>query len=199
MGTDVQKLNVIITGTTGFVGEGVLFECLHHPAIEQVLLVNRKTYKGENRKIKQCIVPDFLDLDGFSSELTGYDACFYCAGISSVGVSESEYSRVTYDTTIHFAEKLASLNPQMIFCHVSGRNASGGKGSQMWQRIKGKTENALMSVGFRKVYNFRPALMKPTPGQQNVRTCDHVAVSATTCLASEPGKHDARSGISHDQ
>ena len=147
MGADVQKLKVIITGATGLVGEGVLFECLDHPAIEQVLLVNRKTYKEENRKIKQCIVPDFLDLDGVSNELSGYDACFYCAGISSVGMSESEYSRVTYGATIHFAEKLAGLNPQMIFCHVSGRNASGGKGSQMWQRLKGEDGERLDERG----------------------------------------------------
>jgi uncharacterized protein YbjT (DUF2867 family) len=153
------------------VGEGVLLECLEHPAIEQVLMVNRRPYSDKHPKLKECIVPDFMDLDGFSSHLTGYDACFYCAGVSSAGMSEPEYSHITYDITTHFAQKLASLNPQMIFVYVSGGlTDSSEKGRIMWARVKGKTENALMRLGFQKVYNFRPGFMRSTAGQRNIKS-----------------------------
>jgi hypothetical protein len=153
------------------VGEGVLLECLAHAAIERVLLVNRKPYGAEHPKMKECIVPDFLDLSGVSDQLTGYDACFYCAGVSSRGMSESDYNRITYDITTHFAHTLASLNPQMIFDYVSGSlTDSSEKGSIMWARVKGKTENALMKSGFKRVYNFRPGFMQPTPGQHNIKS-----------------------------
>jgi uncharacterized protein YbjT (DUF2867 family) len=171
MSTEDTKLRIIITGATGMVGEGVLLECLEHPAVAQVLIVSRKPYPAKHPKLKECLVPDFLDLDGFSSQLTGYDACFYCAGVSSRGMSESEYSHITYDVTMHFARKLASLNPQMIFDYVSGSlTDSTEKGRIMWARVKGKTENALMQSGFKRVYNFRPGFMKPTPGQQNIKS-----------------------------
>jgi uncharacterized protein YbjT (DUF2867 family) len=164
------KIKVIITGATGMVGEGVLSECLGHPAVEHVLIVNRKHYRTEHPKLEECIVPDFLEVEKFSDQLTGYDACFYCAGVSSAGMSEAEYSHITYDVTIHFAQALARLNPQMIFDYVSGSlTDSSEKGKVMWARVKGKTENALMRLGFRKVYNFRPGFMKPTPGQQNIK------------------------------
>ncbi|MGA9633052.1 MAG: NAD-dependent epimerase/dehydratase family protein [Candidatus Acidiferrales bacterium] len=165
------KLKVIITGATGMVGEGVMLECLEHPAIEQVLIVNRRPYGTAYPKLKECIVPDFLDLDRFADQLTGYDACFYCAGISSAGMSEAEYTRITYDITIHFAEKLASLNPRMVFIYVSGSlTDSSEKGRIMWARVKGKTENALTRLGFRNVYNFRPGFMKAMPGQKNLKS-----------------------------
>lgn len=115
-------------------------------------------------------MPDFLELDRFTSELSGYDTCFYCAGVSSLGMSESEYSHITYDTTMHFAQKLANLNPQMVFEFVSGAYTdSSEKGRIMWARVKGKTENALRRLPFRKVYNFRPAYMKSTSGQKNIK------------------------------
>jgi uncharacterized protein YbjT (DUF2867 family) len=168
---DDTKVKAIITGATGMVGEGVLLECLQHPAVEQVLIVNRKHYPAEHPKLKECIVPDFLDAEKFSAQLTGYDACFYCAGVSSAGMSEIEYSRITYDVTIHFAKVLARLNPQMVFDYVSGAlTDSSESGRTMWARVKGKTENALTRLGFRKVYNFRPGFMKPTPGQRNIKT-----------------------------
>lgn len=171
MSTEVAKLKVIITGATGMVGEGVLFVCLEHPAIEQVLLVNRKPYPAKHPRLKECIVPDFLNLDGFANQLTGYDACFFCAGISSAGMSEAEYTRITYDITLHFARVLATLNPQMTFCYVSGAlTDSSEKGRVMWARVKGKTENALTRIGFRKVYNFRPGFMRASPGQQNIKS-----------------------------
>jgi hypothetical protein len=152
------------------VGEGVLLECLEHPAVEQVLIVNRKHYRAKHPKLKECIVPDFLDAEKVSDQLAGYDACFYCAGVSSAGMSELEYSRITHDVTIHFAQLLARLNPQMVFDYVSGSlTDSSEKGRIMWARVKGKTENALTRLGFRKVYNFRPGFMKPKPGQQNIK------------------------------
>jgi uncharacterized protein YbjT (DUF2867 family) len=170
MPSEATKLRVIITGATGMVGEGVLFECLEHPAIEQVLMVNRKPYLVKHPKLSELLVPDFLHLDGFAGQLTGYDACFYCAGVSSAGMSEADYTRVTYGITVHFAQTLASLNPQMIFDFVSGSfTDSSEKGRVMWARVKGRTENALMKLGFQKVYNFRPGFMKPTPGQKNIK------------------------------
>src|SRR5579871_2321661 len=171
MATQPEKLAVIITGATGMVGEGVLLECLEHPAVERVLLVSRKPYGANHPKLTECIVPDFLELDQFRSRLTGYDACFYCAGVSSRGMGEAEYTRITYDLTIHLAETLALLNPQMVFDYISGAlTDSSEKGRVMWARVKGKTENALARMAFRKVYNFRPGFMKPTPGQKNIKS-----------------------------
>ncbi len=152
------------------VGEGVLLECLDHPAVERVLIVNRKPYGLKHPKLKECIVPDFLHLDGFTSQLTGYDACFYCAGVSSAGMSESDYSHIIYDITMHFAATLASLNPQMTFVYVSGSlTDSSEKGRVMWARVKGRTENALMKLSFKRAYNFRPGFMKPMAGQRNIK------------------------------
>jgi uncharacterized protein YbjT (DUF2867 family) len=166
-----MEIKVIITGATGLVGEGALFACLQHPAVKQVLVVNRKPYSGEKHpKLRELIIPDFFKLDGTEDQLTGYDACFYCAGISSSGMSEADYSHITYDTTLHFANTLVKLNPNMIFDHISGAHTDGTeKGKIMWSRVKGKTENALMKQPFKKVYNFRPGFMKPSPGQKNIK------------------------------
>jgi hypothetical protein len=163
-------IKIIITGATGFVGEGVLLECLTHPQVEAVLIVNRKHYDLTHPKLRECLVPDFMELDAITQQLTGYDACFYCAGISSVGMDEKSYSHITYDITIHFAKKLASLNPGMVFNFISGSHTdSSEKGRIMWARVKGKTENSLQSLPFRSQYNFRPGFMKPMPGQKNVK------------------------------
>jgi hypothetical protein len=170
--TDAEgsRLKVILTGATGMVGEGVLLECLAHPAVEEVLLVGRKRYPAEHPKLTQCIVPDFLNLASAVNRLTGYNACFYCAGVSSAGMKEADYSHVTYDLTLHFARTLAGLNPRMTFIYVSGAlTDSTEKGRVMWARVKGRTENALTRLGFGAVYNFRPGFMKPTPGQRNAK------------------------------
>ena len=167
--SDSSKLKVIITGATGMVGEGVMLECLEHPAIEQILLVSRKPYGASYSKLKECIVADFMKLDEATSQLAGYDACFFCAGVSSVGKSEADYTRITYDTTLHFAKALAGLNPQMVFIYVSGAGTdSSEKGRTMWARVKGRTENDLQKVGFKSVYSFRPGFMKPMPGQKKL-------------------------------
>jgi uncharacterized protein YbjT (DUF2867 family) len=169
MSAEAGKIRVILTGATGMVGEGVLLECLDHPAVERVLLVTRRPYHGTHPKLSQCIVPDFLNLDGATSQLTGYDACFFCAGVSSRGMTESDYRRITYDVTLHFARTLASVNPRMTFCYISGAfTDSSEKGRVMWARVKGATENALMRLPFEHVYNFRPGFMRATPGQRNI-------------------------------
>ncbi|MEO8150587.1 MAG: NAD-dependent epimerase/dehydratase family protein [Bacteroidia bacterium] len=163
-----MNYKVILTGATGMVGEGVLIECLAHPQISEVLSVSRKSNGMSNPKLKEYIVPDFLNLKDDDKNLQGYDACFFCAGVSSVGMKEAEYTRITYDTTIHFAKVLLQQNPQMTFIYVSGASTdSTEKGKLMWARVKGKTENTLAKMPFKKVYNFRPGFMKITPGQKN--------------------------------
>jgi uncharacterized protein YbjT (DUF2867 family) len=166
-----MKIKIILTGATGMVGEGVLLECLAHPDVEQVLMVNRRPNPLHHPKLKECIVPDFFSLDAVAGQLTGYDGCLYCAGISSAGMKEAEYSRITYDTPLYFAQKLAGLNPGMTFSHVSGSHTdSSEKGKIMWARVKGKAENALLKLPFKSVYNFRPGFMKPTVGQKNIKS-----------------------------
>lgn len=165
-----MNIKVILTGATGMVGEGVLLACLDHPAVTAVLMVNRRPAGRQHPKLKECIVPDFFDLAPYAGQLTGYDACFFCAGISSVGMKEPEYNRITYDTTLHFAQELLHINPAMVFDYISGAATdSSEKGRVMWARVKGRTENALIRLPFKGVYNFRPGFMRPTPGQQNIK------------------------------
>jgi len=164
-------MNVMITGATGMVGEGVLLECLENPQVEKVLIVSRKHYDLEHAKLRELLMPDFARPEAYAEQLKGYDACFYCAGISSVGVKEDVFTHITYDTTLAFARKLSELNPGMVFNFVSGnRTDSSEKGKVMWARVKGRTENALMRLPFKGQYNFRPAIMKATKGQVNVKT-----------------------------
>ncbi len=165
-----DKLKIILTGATGMVGEGVLLECLENSAVEQVLSVSRRACGREHEKLRELLLPDFRELGAVEAELGGYDACFYCAGISSVGMNEADYTVVTYDTPLAFATTLARLNPGMTFVHVSGAATdSTEQGRLMWARVKGKAENALMRLPFKAVYNFRPSIMKPTPGQKRVK------------------------------
>lgn len=166
----LAAMKVIVTGATGMVGEGVLLGCLANPAVEKVLSVSRKPCGHTDPKLEECLVPDFRDLGAVEGRLAGYDACFYCAGVSSVGMSEAEYTVITHDTPLAFATTLARLNPHMVLVHVSGALTDGSEqGKVMWARVKGKTENALMRLGFRGVYNFRPGLMKPVSGQKNLK------------------------------
>jgi hypothetical protein len=164
-------LKIILTGATGFVGEGVLLECLNSSLVDKILVVGRRGCGRTHKKIQELVVPNFFSLDGFEGLLNGYDAVFYCAGISSVGMKEEDYAKITIDTPLAFAHKLLEINPNMVFCHLSGTGADGSeKGNIMWARVKGKAENRLAALPFKKVYNFRPGFMKPTPGQQNVKT-----------------------------
>jgi uncharacterized protein YbjT (DUF2867 family) len=163
-------MKVILTGATGMVGEGVLLECLESPLVQRVLSVSRRSCGRTHAKLAELLVPDFRELGSVEAELTGYDACFYCAGISSVGMKEADYTVVTHDTPLAFASTLARLNPTMTLVHVSGSHTDGKEqGKVMWARVKGKAENALVRLPFKAVYNFRPSLMKPTPGQRFVK------------------------------
>lgn len=163
-------MNVIITGATGMVGEGVLFECLENQSVRKILIVSRKHYPLKHPKVEELLIADFSNLKSVSDKLTGYDACFYCAGISSVGVNEEQFTKITFDTTLAFAKQILELNPKIVFNFVSGnRTDSTEQGKVMWARIKGKTENALMKLPFKAQYNFRPAIMKGTKGQINVK------------------------------
>jgi nucleoside-diphosphate-sugar epimerase len=164
----MTNLNIIITGATGMVGEGVLLECLQNPAVAEVLMLNRRSFDLKHPKLKELIVPNFLEIEKFKDKLTGYDACFFCAGISSIGMNEADYTRVTYDTTLAVANVLARVNPNMVFTFVSGAQTKSN-GKQMWQRVKGRTEDDLMKLPFRGQYNFRPGVMKAVAGQKNVR------------------------------
>ena len=150
------------------VGEGVLHECLMHPDVDQVLVINRKPCGVSHPKLKEIIHRDFFDLSPIADQLSGYNACYFCLGVSSVGMAEDEYRHLTYDLTIHMAQTLAQRNGDMTFCYVSGSGTdSSEKGKLMWARVKGKTENDLMKLPFKKVYAFRPALIQPTPGLKN--------------------------------
>jgi uncharacterized protein YbjT (DUF2867 family) len=161
-------VKVIITGATGMVGEGVLFECLQNETVSEVLIINRRHYELNHSKLKELIVPDFFNLEQFAPAIQSYDACFFCAGISSVGMKEEKYRRITYDTTMAFAKTLLMYNNNMVFTYVSGSQTdSSEKGRLMWARVKGKTENDLMKLPFKAVYNFRPGVMSPFPGQKN--------------------------------
>ena len=158
----MNKLSVILTGATGMVGEGVLYECLHHADVEKVLVITRNTCGYLHPKLTEIIHSDFSDISSMSDRLTGYNACYFCLGVTSLGKNEAEYTKLTYTLTINFATTLANLNPDMTFCYISGAGTdSSVKGRTMWARVKGKTENDLMKLPFKKVYNFRPAGIIP--------------------------------------
>jgi uncharacterized protein YbjT (DUF2867 family) len=161
-------IRVIITGTTGMVGEGVLLECLGDSRVEAILVINRKTIGISNPKLTEIIHSDFYDLTAIESHLTGYNACFFCLGVSSVGMNAEQYYKVTYTLTMGVAATLSRLNSGMTFCYVSGAGTDRTeKGRSRWARVKGKTENDLMKLPFPRVYAFRPGFLKPVMGQQH--------------------------------
>jgi uncharacterized protein YbjT (DUF2867 family) len=163
-------MKVLITGSTGMVGEGVLLECLKHSDVEQVLVINRKPVGVSHPKLSEIIHGDFFDLKPIELQLTGLNACFFCLGVSSVGMSKEEYRHITYDLTLTVAQLLAKLNPATTFCYVTGAGTdSSEQGSVAWARVKGATENALMRL-FKRAYMFRPGFMKATPGQKNIKS-----------------------------
>ena len=165
-----MKITAIITGATGMVGEGVLIECLKHPDVEKVLVINRKPGGVSHPKLREIVHTDFFDLAPIEEQLSGYSACFFCLGVSSVGMSKEEYRHVTYDLTLNVARLLAKLNPEMTFCYVTGAGTdSSEQGRVAWARVKGATENALLRL-FKRAYMFRPGFMKATPGQKNVKS-----------------------------
>jgi uncharacterized protein YbjT (DUF2867 family) len=158
-------MKAIIFGATGMVGQGVLRECLCDNDIESVLTVGRSVTGQHNAKLREILHRDFTDFSAIEPELSGFDACFFCLGVTSVGQSEDNYRRLTYDVTMAVATTLARLNPQMTFIYVTGMGAdSTERGSVMWARVKGKTENDLLKLPFKAAYMFRPAVIQPLHG-----------------------------------
>ncbi len=166
-----SKIRAIITGVTGMVGEGVLHECLKHPQVVSVLVINRKPCGVSHPKLKEIIHYDFYDFSSIEDQLSGYNACYFCLGVTSIGKEEEEYYKLTYTLTMSLARPLSKLNPEMSFCYVSGASTdSTEKGRTMWARVKGKTENDLMKLPFKKVVAFRPGFIKPTKGLKHAHS-----------------------------
>ena len=153
------------------VGEGVMHECLLDPDIAEVLVINRRSGGIQHPKLKEIIHADFLHFAGIKIDFTAYQACFFCLGVSSMGISREEYYRLTYELTLQVARIMARQNPEMVFCYVSGAGTdTSEKGLFSWARVKGKTENDLMKLSFKKAYMFRPGFLSPTPGLKNTKS-----------------------------
>ena len=161
----LRAMKVIAFGATGMIGQGVLRECLLDPDVERVLVIGRAPTGQKHDKLVEIVHADLFDLASIEAELAGWDACFFCLGISSAGMKEADYTRVTYDLTLAVAEVLARRNPAMSFVYVSGAGTDGSeRGRSMWARVKGKTENALMRLPFKAAYMFRPGYVQPQHG-----------------------------------
>jgi uncharacterized protein YbjT (DUF2867 family) len=158
-------MNVLLFGATGMVGQGALRECLLDPGVTHVAMVGRRATGEHHEKLREIVVPEVAELSAVESELVGFDACLFCLGVSSAGMSEAEYTRLTVDLTLAVAGTLLRLNPGMTFVFVSGAGADGSeRGRVMWARVKGKAENALLGMGFAAAYVFRPAAIIPLHG-----------------------------------
>jgi uncharacterized protein YbjT (DUF2867 family) len=158
-------MNVIFFGATGMVGQGVLRECLLDPDVQQILSIVRTPSGQHHPKLRELVHSNFLEYSAIESELTGFEACFFCLGVSSAGIDEAKYTHLTYDLTLAAAATLARLNPNMTFLYVSGAGTDSTEhGRTMWARVKGKTENALLKLPFRAAYMFRPGFIQPLHG-----------------------------------
>lgn len=158
-------MKVIVFGATGMVGQGVLRECLRDSDVTEVLTVGRSATEQQSPKLREIVHKDFLDFSAIEQEMTGYDACFFCLGVSSLGLDEARYRHLTYDITLAAAQPLARLNPGMTFVYVTGASTdSTEQGSMMWARVKGKTENDLLKLPFKAAYMFRPGAIQPLYG-----------------------------------
>jgi uncharacterized protein YbjT (DUF2867 family) len=172
-------MNVIIFGATGMIGQGVLRECLIDPGVERVLTVGRSTTGVRHAKLIELVHPDMWRYESIEQTLSGFDACFYCLGVSSAGMAEADYDRVTFGIAVAAAETLARLNPAMTFVFVSGAGTdSSERGRIMWARVKGKTENAILRL-FKSAYVFRPGVVQPLHGVRS-RTAAYRALYAVT-------------------
>jgi len=166
-----MKIKAIVTGATGMVGEGVMRECLNHPDVASVLVINRRTITPDHPKLKEIIHNNFFDFSAIEEQIKGYNACFFCLGTTSVGKKEIEYKKITFDITKALADILVRLNPEMTFCYISGSGTdSSEKGKIMWARVKGRTENYILNLGFHEAFAFRPAIIEPTKGLKNTLT-----------------------------
>ena len=157
-------MNVSLFGATGMVGSGVLIECLQDPRVDSVLAIGRSRSALSHAKLRQIVHDDFFDYTALRDELAGRDACFFCLGVSAAGKSEADYTRLTYDLTMAAARTIADVNPQSVFCYVSGQGTdSTGRARMMWARVKGRTENDLLALPL-KAYMFRPGFIQPLKG-----------------------------------
>ena len=165
-----KKIRAIVTGASGMVGEGVLLECLNHPQVESVLVVGRRPCGVTHPKLKEILHKDFFDLSPIESQLAGYNACYFCLGVTSIGKKEPEYYNFTYTLTLTFAQAVSRQNSDMTFCYVSGAGTdSTEQGKTMWARVKGKTENDLKKLPFKQVFAFRPGYIHPIKGLQRTQ------------------------------
>jgi uncharacterized protein YbjT (DUF2867 family) len=163
----MKKIKVLITGATGMVGEGVMHECLNRPEVEQVGVVVRKSCGVVHEKLVEIILPDFFHPETIATKLNGYDACYFCLGVSSIGMKEEAYTRLTHTLTTSFAQTFLNQNPDSVFIYVSGSGTdSSEKGRSMWARVKGRTENDLMKMSFRSAFMFRPGYIHPAKGMR---------------------------------
>lgn len=166
----MKKIKVIITGATGMVGEGVLHECLINDRVEEILSISRKDCGVKHPKLKQIIITDFFDLSSLNEKLKNYDACFFCLGMSSIGMKDEDYKKLTYDLTINFAQELFKQSPGATFSYVSGTGTDQTEKSKYaWARVKGRTENDLMKIPFKQVFAFRPGYLQPGKGLKNTK------------------------------
>lgn len=162
---DRNGMKIIVFGATGMIGQGVLRECLLDPEVGSVLSIVRAPTGQTHAKLRELVVADIFDLSAVESELAGHDACLFCLGVSSAGMSEKDYLRVTYELTLAVAERLARISPELTFIYISGASTdSTEKGRMMWARVKGKTENALLRLPFKEKYMFRPGFIQPLHG-----------------------------------
>jgi hypothetical protein len=176
-------MKIILFGATGMVGQGVLIECLRDPEVESVLVVGRSPTGQQNPKLRELIHRDFTNFTAIEAELSGYDACFFCLGVTSIGLDEPTYRHLTYDITMAAATMLAKLNRGMTFIYVTGRSTdSTEQGSRMWARVKGKTENDQLKLPFKAAYMFRPAAIQPLHGVRSKTAWVHVVYTATAPL-----------------
>ncbi len=176
-------MRVLLFGATGMVGQGVLRECLLDPRVDAVLAVGRNATGQQNPKLSELVRADLFDLREVEGQLVGFDACFFCMGVSSVGMTEESYRRVTYDLTLGVARTLAKLNPGMTFVYVSGMGTdSTGQGRTMWARVKGETENSLLRLPFRAAWMFRPAMIVPLDGIRSKTRLYRALYTATAPL-----------------
>ncbi len=175
-------MNVILFGATGMIGQGVLRQCLRDDSVDRVLAIGRSPLGVEHPKLRELVQPDPSDLSALEPELAGYDACFFCLGVSSVGMKEDAYRRVTYDLTLAVARPLAAANPALTFVYVSGEGTdSTEQGRSMWARVKGRTENALLQLPF-QAYMFRPGIVLPERGVTSKTRLYRAAYAATRPL-----------------
>jgi uncharacterized protein YbjT (DUF2867 family) len=166
----------MIFGATGMVGQGVLRECMLAPDVARVMTVGRTPTGTAHARLRELVVPDLMDYGAVEADLSGFDACLFCLGVSSAGMSEAQYTRISYDLTLAAAEVLARLNPQMTFVYISGVGTdSTERGAIMWARVKGRTENALLRLPFKAAYMFRPGAIQAMHGERSKARASAVA------------------------